>query len=393
LILNGISPRSSGRGGTNLGFADNGAAWFDNPAASVNISKRTLFEADLDLLVTDFQYSDPDNSSNSSTDLTPLAQLGFIRKTSSERLAYGVGLYFPAGFSESYTLNGPFPLVGPRRYESFGMLSKLLPGVSYKVNDQLSVGGTFGVGFSQVELEGPLFIQTGFLQGTPTLIDLEADGVTSIWSLGLQYELNPGTTLGICYQSESDFDLEGTGSVQIPLAGISQYDVKLEMAWPQSVGAGIRHELDERQTVALDAIWYDWEGAFDHVDLSLKAPTNPFFVPVNDVLPLDWRESVSIRTGYEYQLNDDRTLRFGYVYHRNPIPNGTLTPFLQAVLEHTVSVGYGWQWENIDFDLSYRFLWGDTENAGSSDIIGGDFSNSEHRAYAHSLALGILWGR
>ncbi len=76
LILNGISPRSIGRGGTNIGFSDNGAAWFDNPAAAANISKRTLFDAGLDLLVTDFQYSDPDNSSTSSTDFTPVDPIG-----------------------------------------------------------------------------------------------------------------------------------------------------------------------------------------------------------------------------------------------------------------------------------------------------------------------------
>jgi long-subunit fatty acid transport protein len=273
------------------------------------------------------------------------------------------------------------------------MLSKLLPGLSYKINDQLSVGATYGIGFSQLELEGPFFIQTGFLQGTPTLIDMEADGITDVWSVGLQYEVSPGTTLGLTYQSESEFDLEGTASVEIPLAGQSNYDVDLDMAWPQSVGAGIRHELDDRQTVALDAIWYDWESAFDNMDLSLSGPSNPFFFPVNDEIPLDWRESVSIRTGYERKLENNRTLRCGYVYHRNPIPNGTLTPFLQATLEHTVSVGYGWQWDNIAFDLGYRFLWGESENAGSSDIIGGDFSHSDHRAYAHSLALGILWGR
>ncbi len=273
------------------------------------------------------------------------------------------------------------------------MLSKLLPGIAYKVNDKLSIGGTFGLGFSQIELEGPLFIQTGLLQGTPTLIDLESDGFTSVWSIGLQYELNPGTVLGITYQSESEFDLEGTADVQIPLAGMSNYDVDLDMTWPQSLGAGLRHELDDRQNIGLDVIWYDWESAFDHIDLSLKAPSNPFFIPVNDRLPLDWRESVSIRAGYEYELDNDRTLRFGYVYHRNPVPNDTLTPFLQAVLQHTFSVGYGWEWENINFDLGYRFLFGETESVGGSSLVGGDFSRSDHRAYGHSLALGILWGR
>ena len=37
LFLNGVSPRSIGRGGTNQGFADNGAVIFDNPAAMTRV--------------------------------------------------------------------------------------------------------------------------------------------------------------------------------------------------------------------------------------------------------------------------------------------------------------------------------------------------------------------
>jgi long-subunit fatty acid transport protein len=274
-----------------------------------------------------------------------------------------------------------------------GMLAKLLPGFAFKVNDRLSVGGTFGMGFSQVNLEGPLFVQTGFLQGTPTLIDLESDGITSVWTLGLQYQLNDRTTLGASYQSQSEFDLDGTATVQIPLAGSSRYDATLGITWPQSLGGGFRHELDDRNTISMDVIWYDWSGALDQLDLRLQNPTNPFFIPLKDQLPLDWKDSVSIRAGYEHKLDHNRTLRLGYVYHRNPIPDSTLTPFLQAILQHTISVGYGWEWKNVELDLGYRFLFGETEDVGTSALVGGDFDGSSHRAYAHSLAFGIRWGK
>jgi long-subunit fatty acid transport protein len=392
VMLNGVSPRSIGRGGTNLAHADNGALLFDNPAAAVNIEGTGLLDVGADLLITDFNSSNPRNAFALDTTATPLPQVSLVQKSCDGVWAYGIGLFVPAGFTETYDMEGPFPLAGSRRYKSFGALGKVLPGVACRVTERLSAGATLGVGISHAELEGPYFLQSpGPLQGTPTLLDVQGTGAALVWSVGLQYLLTDATTLGIAYQSESHFHLDGSTRVEVPFLGQSRFDSQVDVTWPRSLGVGVRHELCPHRILSVDAIWFDWSSAFDNFGLQLNNPTNVFFPEIREQFPLDWRDTVSIRAGYEHVLCNDRTLRFGYVFHRNPIPNGTLTPYIQAIVEHGFSVGYGWTWWGCELDLSYMFTFGPKERVGTSDFVGGDFDQSVHDAETHAIALSLIW--
>jgi long-subunit fatty acid transport protein len=268
---------------------------------------------------------------------------------------------------------------------------KVLPGVSCRLTERLSVGGTFGVGICPAELEGPYFLQgPGPLTGIPTLLDTQATGATPVWSAGLQYELSDCTMLGLSYLSESSFELDGNTRVDVPGLGSARYDSQLDVTWPQSVGVGLRHELCCHRIISADVLWYDWSSAFDEFVLRLRDPSNAAFPETDDHYPLNWRDSVSVRLGYEHELACERTLRFGYVYHRNPVPADTLTPFIQAILEHSVSVGYGWTWNCCELDLSYMYLFGDDESVGASQFVGGDFNNSRHEAAVHAINFGVI---
>ena len=108
VILNGLSARSIGRGGTDLAWSDNGAILYDNPAGAVNIDGQQMFDVGLDILVTDFYYSDPLNSAQDSG-VFPLPQVALIRKSDDGCWAYGIGFFVPAGFSESYNLSDRSP--------------------------------------------------------------------------------------------------------------------------------------------------------------------------------------------------------------------------------------------------------------------------------------------
>lgn len=389
VILEGISPRSLSRGGTNLGHWDNGAILHDNPGAMVNIESEGLFEVGVDALICDLGYSDPFNLDARSSGFTPLPQISVMRRTEDGVWAYGVGFFTPAGFSAGYDVNGPVPLVGPRRYESFGALMKVLPALSCRVTENLSIGGTFGVGICHAELEGPYFLQGPSLVGAPTLMDVRGTGATPVWSVGAQYLLTDNTTLGLTYLSASSFDLAGNSLVTIPGMGTFNYDSVLEVTWPESVGIGVRHQLSSYQAISADAVWYNWSDAFDEFRMTLNNPNNPFPM-VQENVPLDWRDSVSLKLGYEHDLAIGGTLRTGYVYHRNPVPDGTLTPFIQATLEHAVSIGYGFQVGGWDLDLGYMYLFGSDRTVGTSDLVGGAFNGSTHEAQVHALLLGLM---
>jgi long-chain fatty acid transport protein len=392
LFLNGVSPRSIGRGGTNQGFADNGGIILENPAAMTNVEGRGLFEASVDVLFTDFEYSDPQNARATDSSATPLPQVAGIWKTEDGVFAFGLGVFVPAGFSQQYDMNGPLPFFpGTQRYESYGSLIRILPAVAVQLTENLSIGGTLGVAFSQVELTGPYFLQS---LGLPTWTDLDVEGHGLTGSLGLQYLLTETTTLGLTWQSQTNLDLHGDTNVILPVGGLSaQYDTKLGIKWPQSVAFGVRQQIARRHVVAADVIWMNWSDSFDNYTIKLSSPSSPLFPPtVNDPLPLQWSDTVSVRLGYEFELAENQKLRLGYAHHPNPIPASTLTPFIQAITEHAVSAGYGFRVMGCDIDFAYMFTAGGTERVGTSAFLGGDFNNATHKAQTHAACVSLIKG-
>jgi long-subunit fatty acid transport protein len=144
----------------------------------------------------------------------------------------------------------------------------------------------------------------------------------------------------------------------------------------------------------VDVYWYDWSDAFQSLDMRLTNPSDPTVAAlagpvINDAFPMHWRDTYSVRLGYEWEPVQSRIWRTGYVYHRSPVPDGTLTPYLDGVLEHAVSVGhsrltkYGW------VNLAYQYTWGPTRSVDTSSIVGGDFSNSRLEAGAHWLCISL----
>lgn len=395
VMRDGLGAISGGRGGANLGHFDNGAVLHDNPAAMVNLRGQSLTEFSIDGLMLNLHYSEPDNGRVTSKRTPyPLPHLSMIRKSEDGLWAYGLGVFVPAGFGAEYEMVSP--TVNPWEpdkeytYMTFAALSKVLPGISAKLTERLSVGGTLGVAINHVEMEAPLHIQSGWFAGTPTVMDLQGTGAALCWSVGLQYALTDRTMLGVTYMSESRFDLDGSAKVDVAGLGRSRYDLETGLTWPQSVGVGIRHELGERHTFSTDVIWYDWSAAFDSLDLTMTDPSNPVFAglmgpTVSDALPLNWRDSTSVRVGYEYDWTCCTVLRTGYIYHRNPVPGSTLTPFIPATLEHALSSGFGHRWDNSRFDMGYQFSFGSSCTVGTSDVVGGDFDNSRMDVSAHWL--------
>lgn len=390
IIRDGMGARSAGRGGTNIAFSDTGVMLYDNPAGMTNIEGCGLAEAGIDILFTDMSYADPDNPGgvDAADNPFPMGQVSLIKKTAGGRLAYGIGFFSPAGFSAKYEMNGPTAVPGVQTYKSLGMFMKVLPGIAFQATDRLSIGATLGVGINHMEVEGPYFLQApGPNQGASLLLDKQATGAAPVWSVGLQYKFSERTTVGLSYIAETHFRNHGDTIIQAPL-GVTEYQTQLNANWPQSLGLGVKHQLFPRLTVAADVIWYDWSEAKEAYSVNYTDPTNPFyqaFIPTLDErFPLNWRDTVSVRLGQEYEICKHRKLRTGYVYHRNPIPDATLTPWIQATLEHAVSAGYGWQFNKAwSLDAAYQYNWGSDRNVADSSLLGDDFSNSRVQTEAH----------
>lgn len=344
-------------------------------------------------LFTNLTYRDSDNGRTNAADHpTGLGYL-MLGKRLNEDIVVGFGAFTPAGFASDYELNGPAFLPGPQTYKSFGALARLLPGASVRLTDRWTVGGTIGLAISHVELEGPYFLNSAPLTGTPTNLDLQATGTAFTWSLGTQYQLTDKTTIGINYQSENRFESEGQAGVLAGPLGFSYYDIKLGMTWARSVGIGIQHKLDSRQRFGVDLEWEDWSSAFDNLNLTFTNPTSIVHRTVvgptiHEVFPLQWKDAIIVSTGYELDVNDSQTFRCGYRYQDNPVPASATTTYLQTTLKHHFSIGYGLEHRGWELDGAYQFAFAPEVSTGQSVYAGGDFSNAKITTQTHMIFVG-----
>jgi long-subunit fatty acid transport protein len=126
--------------------------------------------------------------------------------------------------------------------------------------------------------------------------------------------------------------------------------------------------------------------------LKLSDGDNPEFDAIagtepDDVITLNWKDSISVKLGAEYFFSEAHVLRLGYIYNLGSIPKHNLLPLLPGILEHTFSVGLGHHFGNFDIDYAYQFAFSGELQMGQNQYLGGDFDFSSLRAEAHWFFL------
>lgn len=389
ITLDGVSAVSIGRGGTNIGFADNASMIHDNPGAMGQMDDDVMLQLGVTALFSQFDYGDADNNQHrSQNQLYAMPEVAYLVRLNPEWSA-GVGIYTPTGFGSIYNLNGPAPYGGPQHYESFGSLTKILFGASYTPvgHEYLSVGATLGPAISFVNVEGPYTLQGPTAPGLPSLLDLGVEGAGLTWSVGASCQLTESTSVGVSYLAEVRVDAEGEVGLNSPL-GPTKYDASTEVEWPRSFGVGLKQQVTPRTTLGLDLVWTNWSDAFDQLEIHLSSPDSAGYPPTAiERFPLGWRDTFSTRVGIEHMLCNGHIVRAGYVHHKSPIPTGTITPWIPGALENAFSLGYGLECFAWDVNVAYMFSFGPTVEVENSDFIGGDFDDSIHRNKSHAISF------
>ncbi len=401
LSRDGLGPIPTGRGGANQAFADNAEMILDNPASMVNVDGDGLIELGVATAISTSHYSDSyGNDVNAKVRPQPGPVLGITRKTPSGQWAFGVGLFAPSAFGASYgALNNP--TFGPSLSSSKGALVKLVPAMAYRATDRLALGLSLGVGLSYAAFNGPAFLQSGSLAGTPALLDTRGTGVAPVGAFGMQYKLTENTRIGATYTSQSTFWMHGATNATLFDGSFiaSRFDSKIHLRWPRSVAIGIKHDLCPHRRIAVDMVWTDWAHAFSDINLVLYDPSNPAIraalataggsLPVNQDVPLRWTDTVAFRLGYEADLSDVDVLRLGYDYQPSPAPDSTFNPFLGGVRQHVFSIGFSRKLRRVIFNAAYQYSHGHPRHVGTSSLIGGQFNGSTYRANAHFATMSL----
>jgi len=395
ILLDSLGARAAGRAGTTVAVADGPSAMFRNPAALSRLPSAAL-EVSSDAYALDVSYRDADDRGETTSARRVLPTFA-LTSGPEGRWRFAVGAFSPGGFGTSYTLNSPE--IGQRDYASELALAKLTTSAAFELTEELSLGVTVGVNYTRLALDTPYFLQTGDFAGTPTVIDFEADAYSPTWSLGMLYTTGePGSELsfGLAYTEQIDATLEDRARVQVIPGGTTldtSLDLRTHVRLPRSLALGIAKQLGPEHRIALDVELVDWSGAFGSIPIDLDRASSPLLagVSVNDRLTLDWRDTVSVRVGYERRLSSAWLLRLGYIHHESPVREQRATPLVPAVFEHVYAAGLSRRAGNVELNLALQLGLGPSQRVDGSRLVGGEFDRSRTRGTAVSAFVGFTY--
>ena len=273
----------------------------------------------------------------------------------SEKLALGLSVYTPYGSSVEW----PTDWAGSHLINNIDLQAIYIqPLISYKITDNLSVGG------------GPIFV-TGSVnfnrninrtltdeQGNRSNVEVDASGVTSFgWSASAMYSPMENLRIGVNYRSEiileaEDGDATFSNVPNSPLAPVSNGTVSFdaELPMPAELTIGASYEFD-KWLFAFDYNRTFW-GVYESLDIDF-APEN---IP-DSFNPRNYKDSSTYRFGVQYAALDKLDLRLGYYFDESPVQSGYFAPETPRNDSHGFTGGLSYQVSSkVAIDASFAYL-------------------------------------
>lgn len=228
-------------------------------------------------------------------------------------------------------------------------------------------------------------------QGADALAEVKGDDWSFGFNLGLLYEVQPGTRIGLAYRSKIGQDLKGEASfnnVHPFFTGQDLFvptDVSAGVDLPESVSLSLSHELNDRWTLLADYTWTRWE-RFEELRIEFDS-SQP-----DSVTPENWSNSDRYSLGVNYRHSSNLTLRAGVAFDEEPIPDAqTRTPRIPGNDRRWLAVGASYSpSQRLRVDVGYAHLFvKDTDINHASASVG--TITGEYDSSVDILSAQLVW--
>ena len=252
----------------------------------------------------------------------------------------------------------------------------LLPSIAYRVNDRLSLGATvnamFGIMKQQVAINNPGAF--GRPDGRLEVSDREWG-----WglNLGLLYEVDPATRLGLTWNSQVklDFsarpDFSGLSPVlaaALASRGAQRANLDLGIHVPQGVMASAFHQINDQWAVLGSVGWQQWS-KFGKVDIGISDTRNPASLTTD----LDFKDTWHVALGGQYRMSQPWLLNFGIAYDSAFQSGDIQSPLLPANSAWRFGVGVQNEVDrSFNWGLSAEYVYGgtlDLQKTGEAPLL------------------------
>ena len=324
---------------------------------------------------------------------TPVASIFYVHSLSPDlKLGVGVGSYFGLGLDYDDDWAGRYHIL-EGEFLTFGVN----PGIGYRINEFVSVGGGFSV--LHAELDQKAAINNSITDpGTPDgQIKIEDDDVGYGFNLGVLIEARVGTRFGITYRSEMDFEFKDVAELKglgpnlrtlLDLAGVTGSKVDIDMTVPQAVMVSGYHDLTDRLAIMANIGWQDWS-EFGKSDIKVQSETTTSFTSDSNM-----DDTWHVAIGAQYRIAEPWLLSIGFAYDSSPFDHAEdRTPDmpLDRQIRYATGLQYDWN-DDVTVGAAYTFI-----DAGDAkiDLEGGQLTGSLKGDYdtyhIHCFNVNVIW--
>lgn len=380
---------SSARGLAVTAKLENPATLFFNPAGMTFLNG---WNASIGAtgIIPDFNYSDPAGVRDSAkASMNPIWDPHFyLSYTFKDKASVGIGFNAPYGLA----LEWPEGFAGEHESSAVDLkMPTVYIGVAARPIKELSFGATLRVIYATVEMERRWSLLDSAGNQSIGGLDLSASAIGVGASIGIMARPLPWIHVGASYLSRVKFDFDdGKGHFETP----DNYDNILfhdqggttEMTTPDTIAVGIGFDITKNVFLELDYNFTLWE-VYD--ELQIKFDRDPTGT-LSQAVAKDWKNTHTLRLGLNYKINDEGTLRAGFVWDQAPAPDHTVSPDLPDSDRLVGSIGGGYhnQKYGIKVDAYFMvtsFLPREVTAEDGEDIFPASYSS---RAYLFGVTLG-----
>ncbi len=360
----------------------NPSAVLYNPAA-INQLEGTQYSCDGTMLFLDasFRNSQTGNKTDQDSSFFFLPTF-YATKKLNDKWSIGVGSY------SIYGLKSNWPRDWEGRYlATFAELRTftLNPVVSYQVAPQLSVAGGFSVIYSDV-LQRKNFNLFPFPDGKAKFA---GNDFGFAYNLGLLYQITDKLKWGGSYRSTVHMSYDGDIEFHVPRLFkklVPEGGASINIDLPGFVGTGLCYSPTERWTIEFDVYWINWS-QYDALALNYDKRVPAIMKKSTAPIIRDYHDTYDFCFGLSYKATDSITLRVGYQFDENPVPEENEDPILYDSDKYVYSMGIGYKTGKWTFDVANVMCYYKNKNVKiNRDGFNGRFEN-----FYNMIALSITF--
>ncbi|SMY14946.1 outer membrane protein transport protein [Photobacterium aquimaris] len=361
--LNAQSATGLGRAFSGDGvIADNASTMAKNPASMALFDAPALslgvIAINTDVQVKNAQYNKRPIGDTSIGGTSYAPNIYYIQPI-NDKFSVGASLYSNFGtkteFDSNYAANA-FGGLTDVKSVNLGLSA------AYRINQHVSIGGGLDIIHGSGKLQR--YIPAGTIStpigniNTPkvSLLDIDADGLALGFNLGTIYELNDNNRFGLSYRYSPTLKAKG----DMHYAGANIDGQKLKMPLPDMAEFSGYNKLSDKFAVHYSIQWIRWS-EFDVLETTGNVKLNNY----------QWQDGWHYSLGGTYYLNNDWTLRAGYMHDTSAQQKNDTSISVPDSARNWLSGGFSYHLDSkstIDFGLTY--LIGKDVSAEESNPLG-----------------------